>query len=365
MHRVLYLLKGLGRGGAEQIVVGTARHLDRTRFEPEVAYLLPWKDALVGELEAAEAAVHCLQGARGMGWIGRLARLIEDRKIDLVHVHSPLPAVGARLGLRRRPPLVYTEHNVWERYHPATRWANRLSYRRNDHVFTVSDEVRLSLRRPGLRGRRMPPVETLYHGPDPVALAGVSADDGVRDELGIRRDAPIVGTVANFKPHKGHVHLLDAAALVQREIPEVRFVLVGHGPLQADLQRQADRLGLDGAVVFTGFREDAVRLAAAFDVFVLASLHEGLPIALIEAMSLGTPAVVTAVGGSPEVVDHGRQGLVVPPASPEALADGILALLRDDALRDRMGTQARRRAADFDIRSAVERMQIVYEGLAR
>jgi glycosyltransferase involved in cell wall biosynthesis len=355
VKRILYLAKGLGRGGAEQIVLGSVRHGDRSRFRYEVAYLLPWKDALVADLESTGAAVHCLDGARGPGWMRRLSRLVRERGIDLVHAHSPFVAIGA---------LVYTEHNVWQRYHRATYVGNVLTYPRNAHVFAVSDEVRGSVRYPRpLRGRRMPPVETLYHGPDPAALEATAADGEVRRELGLPERAPVIGTIANFKSHKGHTHLLDAAARVRRDVPDARFVLVGHGPLEAQLRAQADRLGLNGSVLFTGFREDAVRVASSFDVFVLSSLHEGLPISLIEAMSLGTPPVVTAVGGSPEVVHDGEHGLVVPPADPRALADGIVTLLRDDGLRARLGEGARRRAAEFDIRSSMRRMETVYEEL--
>jgi glycosyltransferase involved in cell wall biosynthesis len=172
-----------------------------------------------------------------------------------------------------------------------------------------------------------------------------------------------VGTVANLKAHKGYEHLLDAAVLVRREVPDTRFVLVGQGLLEDELRSRAHRMGLDGNVIFTGYREDAVSLAAAFDVFAMASLHEGLSIALIEAMALGKPSVVTNVGGLPEVVEDGVQGFVVPPADPLALAQAILTLLRDPELRRRMGEEAQCRAAAFDIRKAVQRMETVYEEL--
>jgi glycosyltransferase involved in cell wall biosynthesis len=116
-------------------------------------------------------------------------------------------------------------------------------------------------------------------------------------------------------------------------------------------------------VVFTGFREDVSRLLAAIDLFVLSSLHEGLSIALMEAMALGKPPVVTWVGGLPELVRDKEEGLLVPPADPAALAAGIDRLLQDAALRDRLGRTARRRAAEFDIRAAVRRMEEVYAEL--
>lgn len=362
MRRVLVLIKGLGAGGAERLLVNAAAFGDRTRFEYEVAYLLTDDDALRPELEAAGLPVRCLDGRRrGGSWIGRLGRWIGGGRFDLVHAHSPYVAAGARLALPRRLPLVYTEHDTWPSYHPATRLANMLTYVRNDHVFAVSDRVRASIRFPRpLRFLRMPPVETLYQGIDPAATEGPTDREALRRELGLSVDGPVVGTVANYRPEKGHRHLLAAAALVREAIPGARFVLVGGGPLEAQVRREARELGLDGTVVFDEPRHDAARVAAAFDVFVLASLHEGLPIALLEAMALGRPVVVTEAGGIPEIVRHREHGLVVPAGSPSALAGGILEVLADPALGDRLGNAGRRRSADFDIRRTVRRVEAVY-----
>lgn len=368
MKRILYAIKGLDRGGAEQLLVSQAPYLDRNRFEYEVAYLLPDHDALVRELELAGLRVHCLDGTRGVGWVARLRRLVRDRGIDLVHDHSPYVAIGTRLGLwpRARTKLVYTEHSVWESYHRATYYGNLLTYSRSDYVFAVSNHVRSSIRYPRpLRFLRMPRIETLHHGLDHAAVAGWSSSDGVRAELGIPSDAPLVGTVGNLRAWKGHEVLLEAAVRVRRAIPDARFVLVGHGPLEEDVRRRARELGLDGAVVFAGARDDAPRVAGAFDLFALPSLSEGLAIALIEAMALGRPAVVTRVGGLMEVVEHGREALVVDPGDPEALADAIVTLLEDADLRGRLGEAGRRRAAEFDIRNAVRRHEEVYAELLR
>ncbi len=362
MNRVLHLIKGLGRGGAEQILVNAAPYLDTARFAYEVAYLLPWKDALAEDLREAGMAVHCLEGARGIGWLGRLRALVRERRIDLLHVHSPYAAIGARIAFRRGTlPLVYTEHGVWKRYRALTYWGNVVTFPRNDHIFAVSEHVRASLRYPrGLRFLSMAPVETLYHGIDPAVFDDAPAADGIREELGLPDGVPVVGTVANFRGLKGHSYLLRAAAEVRRAIPEVRFVLVGQGPLEQEVRREATRMRLDGTVIFTGFRQDVPRIVRTFDAFVLPSLYEGLSIALIEAMSLGKPAVVTGVGGLTEVVEHWEQGLVVPAADHRALAEAIVTLLRDPALLARLGERARRRATDFDIRKAVRRIEEVY-----
>lgn len=355
MKRVLIVIKGLGRGGAEQLLVSAAPYLDRSRFEYHFAYVLPHKDALVAKLTGLGFPVHCVGGGRKASWITRLSRLARD--FDLVHVHSPVAATALRL-MTRKPALVCTEHNVWGRYHRATYWANRLTFNLNDHVFAVSDEVHRSMR--SLPWVQLPSVETLYHGPDRAELARWIGVDGVREELGISESAPLIGTVANFKTHKGYPHLMTAAAAVCKELPGARFVLVGQGPLEPEIKAIARELEIEDSVIFTGYREDVPRLMAAFDVFAMASLHEGLSIALLEAMSLGKPPVVTRVGGLPEVVGT-DEGFVVEPADPETLANRIVTLLRDPELRERLGAGAKRRAESFDISRTVARTEAIYD----
>jgi glycosyltransferase involved in cell wall biosynthesis len=363
MKRILLLIKGLGRGGAEQLLVSAVRYANRARFTYEVAYLLPWKDAFVSELHTLGASVSCLNGSRGVAWVPRLRRLVKSRGVDLVHVHSPYAAPGARLGLGQMP-LVCTEHIVWESLHPATYWGNILTYPRNDHVFAVSESVRTSIRYPWpVRFLPMPRLETLHHGPDPSALANATKADGIREEFGISKGAPLVATVANFRADKGYPYLIQAAALVRKAIPATRFIFVGVGPTEDETRRGATRLGLEGTVVFAGYREDVPSILSACDLFVLASVHEGLPISLMEAMALGTPAVVTNVGGNPEIIEHGEQGLLVRPGDPRALAENVVSLLLDDTRRARLGQAARERAASFSIAGSVRRIEQVYEEL--
>ena len=147
----------------------------------------------------------------------------------------------------------------------------------DDHVFAISDHVRSSIPVPrAFRLLGTPRLETLYHGLDPVAAAAWPSGEGVRSELGIPAGAPIVGHVGNFRTLKGHRFLLEAAVIVRREFPEARFVLLGQGRVEAEIRHHAQQLGLNGSVVFAGWREDAPRVVGAFDVFVLPSIYEGL-----------------------------------------------------------------------------------------
>ncbi|WP_405014221.1 glycosyltransferase [Kitasatospora sp. NBC_01539] len=354
-RRVLWLAKGLGRGGAEQLLLNCARHADSARYEVEVAYVLPYKDALVPALEAAGVRVHCLGGPPGALWPLRLRRLVAERRYDLVHSHMPIPAVAARLVAfgRRGPRLVHTEHNVWERYRTATRWANALTYRRNDAVVAVSHAVAATI------GRRRPGddwVTVVHHGPDlGGAPEGPAARAAAREALGLPQDALVVGTVGNLTPKKDQAGLLDAFARLRRDHPSAALVLIGAGPLEAELRAAAG-----GGVVFAGSRADVPALLPAFDVFTLSSRQEGLPVALMEAMTSGLPSVVTRVGGMPEVLADDEQGLLVPPGDPAALAAALGRLAADPALRERLGTAARERSRGFDVAGAQRTIEQVY-----
>lgn len=365
--RVLWLIKGLGPGGAEQLLVNQAAARDATSVDVEAAYLLPWKDHLVPQLEARGVRARCLHGAHEWDprWALRLARHLRRRHIDVVHAHSPYVAGATRLLLRvwprrTRPKLVYTEHNRWPRHSRPTRLLNKLTMRLDDVDLAVSDDVRST----------MPPrlasnVEVIEHGVELEAVTAAKAHrDEVRAELGIGDDEIVIGTVANFRREKAYENLLDAAArTLEHDVP-LRFVSVGQGPLEDEIRALHRRLGLGDRFLLLGYREDAVRVMSAFDVFTLASRHEGLPVALMDALALGLPVVATAVGGVPQAVTDGVEARLVPPDDPAALAGAYLEVARDPSLRARMGELAAKRAPDYDISAATRRLEQIYRDLA-
>lgn len=362
--RVLWLAKGLGLGGTERLMAGSLRHLDASRFQVEVAYVLPWKDALVPAVEAEGVRVHCLGRGRYpvVTSIRRLRRLLRDGAFDIVHTHMPQPAVAARLllGGHRRPALVHTEHNLWERYRWLTRQSNALTYGRNRAVIAVSEAVARSVTP---RWASMPrPVEVVLHGVDHTAFAGgAGARSPARARLGIDPDALVVGSVGNFTAKKDQKVLLSAIAHLVPSHPGLRLVLIGSGPLEKELRAHAHDLGVGAVVTFTGARQDVPEILPGFDVFALSSRHEGLPIALLEAMASGLPCVATRVGGTPEVVDDGVEGFLVEPGDAALLAGTLGKLLDDPVLRREMGERASRRSRQYGLERAVRRTQDIYD----
>jgi len=360
--RVLALLKGLGPGGAERLVLTSAR-CRSGGYELGVAYVLDWKDHLVDALRRSDVTVRCLGGRTLLDprWLLRLRRLLRRGGYDVVHLHSPLVAAFARLvwltlPRRERPALVSTEHNVWQSHVHLTRWVNALTLPIGDAWLAVSEEVRASMPR-RLRAR----VEVLVHG---IVLEDFRRDErvraDVRDELGVRDDEVVVLTVANLRRTKGYPDLLAAAAAVVRRQPEARFFAVGQGPMEAELLDRASELDLGARFTFLGYRADAPRLLQAADVFAIASHHEGYPIAVMEALAAGLPVVATTVGGVRQAVVEGVNGLLVAPGATSALAAALAGLIADRERRAAMSQASLRFAETYDFGRTAQALAGVY-----
>ncbi len=354
--RILVAIKGLGIGGAEMLIAESARLWDRDRFDYRVVYALPWKDQLVPRLTELGVAVTCVGTKRGMGptsWMA-LQRHIRENA-DLVHAH--LPAMGAVVRLTSRVPVVYTEHNIATSYRRPVQWANRWTYGRNRAVTAVSQAVADSIA--GYPG----PAATVVSNGVSVEVDADSAA-AARRELGIGSQTPLVVHVGNIRPHKGHANLVAAVAGLVPSCPDVRVVSIGGEKNDGDLAR-VRRLAADAGVgdhlSFLGRREDALAFVAAADVFANPSDFEGLPVAVLEAMSLARPVVATAVGGVPAIVKPDVTGVLVPPNDPLALAAGIEGLLQDKVYARDLGEAGREVIErDYSLEAMVRNLESTY-----
>jgi glycosyltransferase involved in cell wall biosynthesis len=368
--RVLLVIKCLGFGGAERLVVDTVSTGDHTTFEYEVAYILAAENALVPELTDRGIAVHCLGGDQhwDLAWMARLRRLVVEGRFDVVHFHLPYTAALGRLVVAsipkdRRPSIVYTEHSPWNRMALLLRALNRVGIGLDRQLIVISQAGYEALP-PGLRGR----ARVIVHGVDLGRSAALFEQRDrvakeVRHELGVPDGTLLVLTVANFRPEKAYDVLLETARLMADHQAPVRFLAVGRGPLEAELTEQHRRLDLVGSFTFLGPRDDVLRLMVASDLFVLASRQEGLPVVLMEATAVGMPIVATAVGAVPLVLTDRVDGLVVSSEDPGALADALTRLVADEELRQELAAAARTRSAMFDVAAATREIESIYRRL--
>lgn len=279
-----------------------------------------------------------------------LRRAVRELSPDVVHAHGSRAAFFARLAdPRAASRCVYTLHGIHidKAGSPARRAVfltlERALRSRTARFITVCESdlgkgARLRLLEPGR-------ASVVYNG---IALPGpAEARGGLRAELGVAADVPLVLSVGRFHEQKDQRTLLSAWALVVKSQPEVVLAIVGSGPLEAELRERRDALGLSGSVRFLPPRPDLAPAYVDANVFVLTSLWEGLPYVVLEAMSHGLPVAATAVDGIPEAVTDGESGILFPPSHPAAAASAIVELLDDPAHAAAMGAIGRTRVADL------------------
>jgi glycosyltransferase involved in cell wall biosynthesis len=296
--------------------------------------------------------------------VRRLAAHLRERRTDVLHAHMfRAELLGARAArLAGTPAFVATVHSSRVRSADdvaALAALNPLF----DHLVAPSEFIAAKLRR---EGRGPVPLTVAPNGVDLERFAHPSPATrrAARTSLGVPVDAFLVGVVARLEPEKGHRHLLAAWPAVSEAIPQAWLVVAGTGSLDGSLRDQARAMPDEIAhrVVFAGDQTDVPALTAALDLAALPSIREAQGIALLEAMASGVPIVASAVGGIPETVRHGRNGLLVPRADPAALAAAVIDLAHDAPMRHRFGVAGRRRVEDhFSLDASVRRVAAVYE----
>lgn len=359
-RRVMQLVLSLSPGGTERLVIEICRHL-ASKVE-SVVCCLDEPGEWAGEVSQLNIPVIALSREPGFhpSLARRLARVLAEHKIDVVHCHHYSPYVYGLLATVLRPEvrLVFTEHGrlasgapSWKR-----RLVNPLLSLRPGRVCAVSNDLKQFMVAEGFPERR---VEVVYNGIDPGERPRPGQCAAAREALGIPKDAFVVGTVGRLDPVKNLSALVRAHAEVNGRHPHAHLVVVGGGPERASLEEEARRLGIFEAVTFTGQRADVRFLMPGFDVYVNSSNYEGVSLTILEAMAARLPVVATAVGGNPEVVIDHETGLLV---QAKAIADAVLALAADPRRRQTMGEAGRWRVKRyFSIDRMVEQYADAYQ----
>ena len=382
--RVLQVITRLIVGGAQETVMLVADMLNPARFDASVISgpQTGSEGSLIEEMRARgvpltieSALVREIAPAKDLLALVRLARFIRHGRYDVVHTNSSKAGILGRwaawlagLAGTPAPVIVHTVHG-WahhEQQHPAVRrfyiLLEQITQRITDKLIVVSPRNIEKGLADGIATRDK--YVTIRSGIELHSFRQPTRPrEAVRAELSIPPDASVVGTVTRLSPQKAPLDFVAAAAQVAAQRPDVHFVVVGDGPLRAEVEAQIAAAGFTDRFHLTGLRRDVPDLLHSFDVFALTSLWEGLPRVLPQAMVAGLPIVATAADGNAEAVEDGVNGLLTPPGDPQALAEGVLRLLDDPALATQMSAAGRERADEFGARKMVDDIAALYETL--
>ena len=355
--RVCHLISSLKFGGAERQFVNALNHLPYA--EKFAVFLRPESPGglyamLDDDVQRVSLGVERRRYAPYYVW--KLSQFLRSQNITILHAHTFWPSLYGTLAAKLAgvPVVITSEHgkNPWK--NPFHRWLER-------SVVSHIADMRICVSEDILRLRR--------------DIDGISAEkltfipNGTETPEVVRRDsrAPlVVGAVGRLIDAKDYETLIRAARNLRNAGFEFELHIVGDGPRRGVLESLVLELRLESVVKLCGFRQDIDRCLAAFDIFVMSSIREGQPMALLEAMAHGLPVVATKVGGIPKTVLDGREGLLVEPGDPNGLASAIQALLDDNAKRLQLGSCARQRVVrDFSIQSISERNVQLYESILK
>ncbi len=335
-RQVWLLTRELGRLGVEQVVV--------TGRESELAR----------RLERTGVRVHPARWGAGLDprVIWPILRELRGRSAVL-HAHDAHALTLAGIcSTLTRAPLVVTRRVDFH-------LSGRAYWRRADRIIAISQAVADVLVSDGIRQDRI----TVIHSGIPVDTTRRTARLGIRDRLGLPREARVAANVAALVPHKDHATLINAAKLLERRFPDLHWVVAGRGQLRGQLETQIERLGLAQRVHLIGHVDEPERLTADADLFVMSSREEGLGTSVLEAMALGIPIASTSAGGLPELLGKGA-GLLVPPGDPAALAEAVARILNDRELRRQLAGRALEEVPRFSDRRMAEEVRSVYRSFA-
>lgn len=334
--RLLFLVTTFDRGGAEKTILRLATCLPSDRYTVAVAALQGRSGQIAVDLAAAGVPAHDLQMRTklDMGGALRLRALLRRERIEVLYsflFHANLMGrlVGGWCGV---PVRIGAERIAgWEG--PIRRLLNRLTGGLATRVVAVSEAVREETAR------------TLGIAPERIAVIPNGVDNHAFAPASHPAEAPVIGCTGRLHRKNGHPTLLEAFAAIRQAVPEARLLLVGDGPERRSLERTVAGRGWGGAVTFAGEQADVRPWLHRMAVYVQPSISEGMSNSILEAMASGLPVVATRVGGTPEVVEDGVSGLLVPPEDPAALATALVTLLGDPPRRAAMGAAGRDRVA--------------------
>ena len=358
---LLHIIKSLGRGGAEMLLPETLKLHDKEKFNFHYIYFLPWKNQMVASIEKAGGKVTCFKAKDNIHLFLQYRSILsycEEHQINLIHCHLPWAGfVGRLIHKKTGIPMLYTEHNMQERYHIATKSINKLSFNYQSMALGVSQDVTDSILKnikPNI------PVKTLLNGVNTKSFQR-SGNSNIRKDLGIPQDAIVIGNVAVFRFQKRLKEWLQVIGMIRKKNSNVYGIIVGAGPLEEEIKKEWKIQGLEKIVFFPGLKTDVKPYFQAMDIFMMTSSFEGLPVALLEAMSMECAVVATDAGGIKEVVRNEQDGLTCKVEEWKKLPDLCLNLINEPEELQTYKQAARVRVVqNFSLKRMVEELETIY-----
>jgi glycosyltransferase involved in cell wall biosynthesis len=363
--KILHVIKSLGRGGAEMLLPETLRVHNKDQFEFHYIYFLPWKDAMVGAILEHGGKVTCIAARNNIELLFKSKAVSEYAKthgIDLIHSHLPWAGIASRMaGKLSGIPVIYTEHNKQERYHIATRLVNLFTLNWLTKIIAVSEDVEQSIRKH--KSNLKASLITILNGVNTERFApGQFQRDEIRKQFNIPDDAPVIGTIAVFRFQKRLDLWIELAKKILEHKSETHFIIVGDGPLKDLLLEKQKQLNLESRIHFAGTQTEVRPYLSTFDLYMMTSIFEGLPIALLEAMASECAVISTNAGGIKEVIRPGIDGLLCDVNEPERLVEFAAELIADTKKRNTLSLKARQRVKEeFSMERMVKALEDVYK----
>lgn len=372
--RILHIINSFIYGGTERQATELLKRVDLDRYDYSLAVLRK-EGALYDQIadrfpDVQEYRLTSFYNRNAVCQYLRLRDMLVSHRINLIHAHdfysSILGIIAGRLACVR---VIASQRHLKLSDRRIHEWGQRFINRASHRVLVNSDAIRAQI----LSNSKVVPEKIVVvkngfiscedeTGNDAPNVEQTTPREEICRELGLSQDVIMVGIVGRLDRIKGHCYFIEAAAQVAREYPDVHFMIIGDGELKDEMSAQVSLLGMQNRVHMLGYRANASRMASAFDLSVLASLHEGLPNVVLEAMAAEVPVVATAVGGTTELIIDGLTGYLVPPADSNALAQRISWALSNRDEREKIAKQALQHIhSNFTLSRMVSSVEQIYD----
>ena len=384
----MHIITRLDMGGSAQNTMDTCLHLDRREFDVYLIYGLSQESEMIARESAIvkrwinkalqqnvkiiplESLVRRIDPIKDLKSLFYLWRIIHREKPDIVHTHTSKAGFLGRLvaWIAGVPIIIQTPHGhvFYGHFSPLRSKLflifERLTAKITDRLIALTEKERQDYIKFSVAPQQK--IVTIHSGVD-IDRYMNAKPNGIekKKSLGLDTDSPIIGFVGWLLPIKGAMNLLKAMRRICLSVPEARLVFVGKGELESILKAEAERSGLADNVKFLGWRDDVQDLMPLFDVFVLPSLNEGMGRVLVEAMAAARPIVASNVGGIPDLIKHGKNGLLVPSGDEKALADSILRLIYNPHEAREMGQNGKEMCFGYNVNAMVDQIDNLYKTL--